>query len=231
MGSFSKPLLKQKAVFIMLFSGISFVSCNIQEEKQPKTLKSKKENGSISEEVEIKQVNQKSHIVATNDTTIDTPYLAERLAPIKRNFLRINRINEWALIKERTLHQTAEGGKATYYFQEDTLLKLMALHYGETGIKKQEFYVDKGQLSFVFEQTINYNRSISWDTISNKEFIDSEVNVVEKLDTIEDRSYFENGKLIRLLNSQDCGAPFAKEFLLQEESRLKKEFQALQKLL
>ena len=91
-----------------------------------------------------------------NDTVFEE-YLGERLKPIRENFKRINEIAEWTSVDERKLNQSTEGGVATYYFLKDTLLKVVAIHFGETGKSIQEFYTKNGQLSFVFEQQYQYN--------------------------------------------------------------------------
>jgi hypothetical protein len=63
-----------------------------------------------------------------------------------------------------------------------------------------------------------------------KEMNDTESFDFEKSEIIEDRSYFDNGKLLHQINSQDCGSPFADDYLLEEQKRLKKDFEKLIKL-
>ena len=60
-----------------------------------------------------------------------------------------------------------------------------------------------------------------------KENNDTEVHSLDNSEIIETRSYFENGTLIRQINNQDCGSPFADEYLKKEEVRLKAEFEKL----
>ena len=158
-------------------------------------------------------------------------YLGERLKPIRANFERINNTTEWTSIDKRKLNQSTEGGAATYYFLKDTLLKVVAIHFGETGKNIQEFYTKNGQLSFVFEQRYQYNRPITWDSTTMNENNDSETFDINKSEIIEDRSYFENGELIRQINNQDCGSPFAQDYLKEEQVRLKAEFEKLKERL
>jgi len=166
----------------------------------------------------------------TTDTTYEE-YLGERLKPIRENFKRINEIKEWTSVDKRKLNQSTEGGAAEYYFLRDTLLKVVAIHFGETGKTIQEFYNKNGQLSFVFEKKYDYNRPITWDSTAMKENNDTEVFDIDKSEIIEDRSYFENGILIRQINNQDCGSPFAEEYLKEEQVRLKTEFEELKERL
>lgn len=163
--------------------------------------------------------------------TVFEEYLGERLKPIRANFKRINEITVWTSVDKRKLNQSTEGGAATYYFLQDTLLKVVAIHFGETGKNIQEFYTINGQLSFVFEQLYQCNRPITWDSTVMQENNDTETFDIDKSEIIEDRSYFENSDLIRQINNQDCGSPFAEDYLKEEQVRLKNEFEKLKERL
>ncbi len=117
--------------------------------------------------------------------------------------------------------------RSVYYFIKDTILKIALIHFGETGKKKQEFYIKNGKLSFVFERQWQYNRPIYWDSTAMKENNDSEVFEEELSEILESSSYFINGELIRQRTDLDCGAPFEKEYLNQEQNRLNSEFDKL----
>jgi hypothetical protein len=158
-------------------------------------------------------------------------YLGKRLKPIRENFKEINGIKEWTAIDKRALKETTEGGAATYYFLFDTLKKIAVHQFGETGKKISEYYTMNAQLSFVFEKTYEYNRPITWDSAAMKENNDSQTFNIDKSEIIEDRSYFENGILIRQINNQDCGSPMAEDFLKEEKERLQTEFNNLVKRL
>lgn len=53
---------------------------------------------------------------------------------------------------------------------------------------------------------------------------DDQVFDFDKSDIHEHRNYFINGQLVRQLYNQDCGAPFAQEYLKAEQERILKEF-------
>ena len=63
-----------------------------------------------------------------------------------------------------------------------------------------------------------------------KETNDTEVFNFEKSTIIEDRSYFDNGILLHQLNNKDFGSPFADDYLLKEQKRIKEDFEKLIKL-
>ena len=158
-------------------------------------------------------------------------YLTDRLQPIRENFKKINSITNWSSIDKKSLWETTEGGSAEYYYLYGQLEKIVARHFGETFQQLTEYYLLNGQLSFVFEKSYKYNRPIYYDTTmmrenNDKEFFGLDISVV-----IEDRSYFEKGKLIHKLESQDCGAPFADDYLLEEQKRIKTNFEKLIELI
>ena len=159
-------------------------------------------------------------------------YLSERLKPIRANFKRINSIPnlEWSLVLKKELKETAEGGEATYYYYNQDLDKIITHHLGETGQQLNEYYLLRGQLSFVLEKSYNYNRPVSYDSTAMRENNDTEAFDFEESEIIEARSYFDNERLIHQLNSQDCGSPFANDYLLIEQKRIKKDFYELIKL-
>ena len=82
-------------------------------------------------------------------------------------------------------------------------------------------------LLFVYEKVIKYNRPIYHDSIAMREMGDNEVFDFDESLIIETESYFENGKLIRSLDNQDCGAPYNEEYRNEERKRIFKEFKEL----
>lgn len=151
-------------------------------------------------------------------------YLAEKLKPIRVNFRRINSIANWTTIDTKGLSETTEGGEAKFYYLNGQLNKITTWQLGETFRLLTEYYLLNGQLSFVLERTYKYNRPFYYDSVAMKENNDTEVFDFKKSEIIEDRSYFENGKLLHHINNQDCGSPFSAEYLLQEQKRIIADF-------
>ena len=154
-------------------------------------------------------------------------YLTDRLKPIRINFKRINSIKNWTSVDTEELSGSTEGGEAKYYFQKVQLEKIVARHYGETFQLQTEYYLLKGQLSFVFERCHKYNRPLYYDSTAMKENNDTEAFDFDKSEVIEDRSYFENGKLLHQINNQDRISPFADDYLLEEQKKIKADFDRL----
>lgn len=151
-------------------------------------------------------------------------YLTDRLKPIRKNFKRINSITYWTSIDTVKIEKTTEVGETKFYQQNGQLEKILTQHFGETSQQLTEYYLLNGQLSFVFEKSYPYNHRISLDTTEMKENNNNEIFDLEMHDIQEDKSYFENGKLIHRIESGDCGAPFAKEYILQEHQRIRSEY-------
>lgn len=154
-------------------------------------------------------------------------YLTDRLKPIRANFKRINSIINWTSIDTEELLESTEGGEAKFYYQNKQLEKIIIRQFGETFQNLAEYYLLNGELSFVFEKSYKYNRPIYYDSTAMHENNDTETFDFEESDIQEDRSYLENGKLLHKIESGVCGAPFATEYLLSEQKRLKTNFDRL----
>jgi hypothetical protein len=161
------------------------------------------------------------------EDVIVNEYLTSELRLIRVNFKRINSIAKWSKIDKIDIWESTEGGQATYYYSENKLEKIVVRHFGETFQHLAEYYLLYGELSFVFDKSFKYNRPIYWDSIAMKENNDNQVWDFEQSEIIEERTYFKNGKVIHQLNNQDCGSPFAEDYLKEEQDRLITEFNKL----
>jgi hypothetical protein len=164
------------------------------------------------------------------EDTAYNEFLTGRLKPIRENFKRINSIAKWTSTDKKELNESTEGGEATFYYSAGVLEKIVTRHFGETFQQLTEYYLLHGQLSFVFEKSFKYNRPLYFDSTSMKENNDNQAFDFEKSEIAEDRSYFEKGKLIHQVNNQDCGSPFANDYLLDEQKRIAVDFDKLKKM-
>ncbi|MDV3574246.1 hypothetical protein CMU59_07905 [Elizabethkingia anophelis] len=158
-------------------------------------------------------------------------YLTDKLKPIRDNFKRINSIEKWSVIKQQDLFESAEGGEAKYYYQKNKLEKIITRIFGESGQTLTEYYLLNGQLSFVYEKNYKYNRPLYYDTKAMKENNDTEAFDFDKSEITENRGYFVNGKLIHILNSEDCGAPYSSDYIAEEQKSILSEYSKLLKLI
>ncbi|MBL7742033.1 MAG: hypothetical protein JNN00_01035 [Chitinophagaceae bacterium] len=154
-------------------------------------------------------------------------YLTEKLKPIRENFKRINSTTKWDSIETQELWETTEGGEAKFYYQNGQLEKIATRLFGETFQQFTEYYLLNGQLSFVFEKSYKYNRPMYYDSAAMKENNDTEAFDFGKAGIMEDRSYFANGQLLHRVNNQNRSSPFSEDYLLEEQKRIKNEFEKL----
>jgi hypothetical protein len=224
------PMRKKLTFYILTFATVFFVRCGTDSDNKKETV-----SDTTSTTATIKVDNLQRDTVELKETfnQEDLPvneYLTERLKPIRANFKRINSITNWTTIKTKDIWETTEGGEAKFYYLNGQLEKITTRHFGETFQLLTEYYLLKGELSFVFAKSYKYNRPMYYDSTHMKENNDTEAFDFEKSEIVEDRSYFENGKLLDQLNNQDCGSPFADDYLLEEQKRIKADFDKLIKL-
>lgn len=208
----------QQSLFALLF-----VSGCLNNEQKPAAQDDRIEIASGADEGVDAGKDSLPQASATSDTTYQE-YMGERLKPIRANTTRINGFQGWTKVDKRKVDETAEGGSAEYYFIKDTLLKITVFQFAETGKIIRDFYTRNSELSFVLEKTYKYDRPITWDSTAMNESHDTAVFDGDSSEVIVDESYFEKGVLIRQINNQDCGSPFAEDYLKEEGVRLKEEF-------
>ena len=177
--------------------------------------------------------NQKESL---NDCCIikDTPYVKfqeDKLKVIRDNFKRINSISNWASIIQRNLCESAEGGEAKFYNSAGLLEKIVTKVFGHTAQQVTEYYLLKGQISFVFEKTYYYNRPVYWDATVMKENNDNEIFDYKKSEILESRNYFEKGQIIHHINNKNSGTPYKDYTLSRNQKEILKDFNELKSIL
>ena len=222
-------MVHYKTTFYILTLGTAILfGCNSDNPKE--TTNEKK--GTVDSSESLLQDTVKLKETYNEEDNAVNEYSATRIKPIKANFKRINSILylEWSSVLKKELEGTTENGEATFYYYNQNLEKIVTRQFGETFQLLTEYYLLKGQLSFVFEKSYKYNRPMYYDSTAMKENNDKEAFDIEKSKIIESRNYFENGKLLHQLNSQDHGSSMKEDYLLQEQKRIKIDFVKLTKL-
>lgn len=225
-----RPMRNKLSYHILTFAIVFFIGCGTDVKNKNGT-----SSGTTVTTTTVKIDSVQPDTIELKETFIqeDLPvneYLTERLKPIRANFKRINSISNWTSIKTNDIWETTEGGEAKFYYLKGQLEKITTRHFGETFQLLTEYYLLNGQLSFVFAKSYKYNRPMYYDSTSMKENNDTEAFDLEKSKIVEDRSYFYNGKLLHQLNNQNCGSPFADDYLIVEQKRIKANFEKLIKL-
>ncbi|HYF30581.1 MAG TPA: hypothetical protein VD993_05650 [Chitinophagaceae bacterium] len=212
------------AYLLMICVFAAITGCEIKDKPsgQPAVASVPVQNAARTDTVILKE--------ARNEEDYPQEYLADKLKPIRTNFKRINSISTWAFIDTIELQESAEGGEAVYYYQDGKLQKIITRHFGETSQRLAEYYLLDDRISFVLEKSYAYSRPVYHDSTAMKENNDTATSDMDKSEIIEARNYFQNGKLLHQIHSQDCGAPWADEYLREEQSRIVPEFERLLKL-
>ena len=104
---------------------------------------------------------------------------------------------------------TKDGGDLTAYFQKGVPLKMVAHMYGK-GEVTQEYYFWRGRLFFVLHTYYHYDES------------NDDPKQQDKLvrNKVQERLYFNNGKLMRLVRTGEKPLENADEFPQDEEDCL-----------
>lgn len=145
---------------------------------------------------------------SNHDTASNTEYLAEKLIPIRTYVAHIDSINEWSLVLPKDLDQTPMKGKVTFFVWNNEILKIITNQSNKNSNKSSRYYIKNRQLIFVHEKIMDLKNETELET----------------------ESYYENEKLIRSLDNQDCGAPYNDEYHLMEQKRIEMDMKKLMKL-
>lgn len=146
---------------------------------------------------------------------------------IRENYNRIKSIKNWTKIDRIKFLKSTEGGEAKFYYYHKKLEKIISEKNGGDGKIISEYYLKDGKLNFVFEKITNYSKPLNYD---KRLQIDYNANVkfdLENPENAEERNYFENDILLEQISNQDCGSPFTKEYLLEEQERILLDFKVL----
>ena len=178
--------MRNKLTFnIFTFGALIFFGCGTDNNKKITTI------DNIETSVKVDSLKHDTVELKETFNQEDLPvneYLTEKLKPIRANFKRINSIAKWTIIKTKDIWETTEGGEAKFYYLNGQLEKITTRHFGETFQLLAEYYLLKGQLSFVFEKSYKYNRPFYHNSTAMN---DTETFDFEKSEIIEDRSYFD----------------------------------------
>jgi len=101
---------------------------------------------------------------------------------IRQHYAAINRsAPTYRKVKKDLSGFSAEGGQLLAYFHGPTVMKIAATYFGEMGKTSEDFYYWDGKLIFVLRSEATYDKPLSGKVVKR----------------VEDRFYFNNGKLIR----------------------------------
>jgi len=116
------------------------------------------------------------------DSTVD-----EQVKTIRSRYEAVEKgLSRCKQVKRDLPDESTEGGELTAYFSDQSLRKLAAKFYGETGQALEEYYFWDGRLFFVLRVESRYDKPLSGKVKTKS----------------EERFYFTDGALIRWLDSR-----------------------------
>ena len=185
-----------KKTLLIAIIGITFLSCS-EEDARNSTL------SIVNEQLESTDgtTDVSTDSSADDSIKIDTEYLANKLNPIREYVADLDKINEWPLVTDRVLQLNEIEMVASYFVVRGELTKIEIDNLNLSKPSKFSCYFRDKQLLYVHESKI-------------EELGD------DGLVKHETESYFEDGILIRSIDSQDCGAPFNQEYRDDEQERI-----------
>jgi hypothetical protein len=123
--------------------------------------------------------------VAINSSVAGEPQSTDPIQSIRQQYTAINkRLAKYKKVRKKLSGYSLEGGELVAYFAGQSVVKIVANHYGEGGKSVEEYYYSSGKLIFVFRKDQRYNKPLSGKVTQ----------------TAENRFYFENDRLIRWIN-------------------------------
>lgn len=180
-------------------------------------------SGHIKAQVLIEPVNLNDTIIlqeAVKEKDIDlNGYLSEKLEPIRENFERINSKAEWDSVIVKKIFIDERKGKARFFYSDGQLEKVIVRYSDVDHQELIEYYLQNGELSFVYEKEYWYLQYYRLDDFKEKKHKKDKYDIALE-STNEIKCYFQNGILIHKWDSQDCCEPFPPFHLLNEEERI-----------
>ena len=137
-------------------------------------------------------------------------HAADKGSQISAHYAAVNQAVPRATVVKRELAPfayTKAGGNLTAYFQKGVPLKMVAHMFGN-GKVTQEYYFWKGRLFFLTLTFYHYDESSDARSGKPDKFI---------RDARQDRLYFKNGQLIRIVRNGEKPIEGGTEFDDQEE--------------
>jgi hypothetical protein len=130
----------------------------------------------------------------------------KRVTDIRGKVAEINKgAGKFTKTKKDVMGISTEGAEATLFHKGKELKKVVAKIYGETFNAISEFYFDGGDLIFAYDKINHYDTQIG---------LERPVKVVR---VEEIRSYFDGGKMFKLLNGAKTTAPGTDDFAQKEK--------------
>lgn len=140
----------------------------------------------------------------------------EMAIPIKQNVSRVLAIKQWSKTKMVDLTANLGSGKAVFYYQGNTIEKIVIRKIDANQETLSEYFFKNGKVSLWIEKNIMWSE----DGIKIPK---------EEQFTSEDLYFFNATGFVDFWSNQDCGAPWESTFLAEEKIRIDEQVKQLMK--
>ncbi|MEO9872146.1 hypothetical protein [Ekhidna sp.] len=120
--------------------------------------------------------------------------------------------------KSKTFDESTDGAEIMKYFDGEKCVKIRLEYFGETGKLFREYYVDNNELLFAFDQEFNYNMPYYMDSTRAVQSGFDQWFDPNKTELLESRFYFDDGEMIRWIDSSGTRIQQGDEGWLDKES-------------
>lgn len=161
---------------------------------------------------------KKEKYILTPCLSVDEITYSERFneiaIPIKQNVSRVLGIKQWSKTKTVDLNASLGGGKAVYYYQGNTLEKIVVRKTDVNQETLSEYFLKNGNVSLWIE------KNIMWS--------EDGIKIPKEEQFISEELYFFNASgFLDFWSNQDCGAPWESSFLAEEKIRIDEQVRKL----
>lgn len=137
---------------------------------------------------------------------------------------------EWVSIDTVSLDGPVKPGYAIFKNSGTGIELIVAQKYDKFSNVKTEYLLQQGKPLFAYSFRYVYNRAIDYDSLAMVKNNDTEFYNPKKSKIVEERDYFEDGKLFKQITNLAKDGASSEEFLGKETYKITKELKRLKEL-
>ncbi len=137
---------------------------------------------------------------------------------------------EWVSIDTVSLGGAVKPGYAIFKNSGTGIEVIVTQKYDKFANVKTEYFLQQGKPLFAYSFRYVYNRAIDYDSLAMVKNNDTEFYDPKKSKIVEERDYFEDGKLFKQITNLAQKGASSEEFLGKETYKITKELKRLKEL-
>lgn len=149
---------------------------------------------------------------------------------IENHYRELKSKKDWISVDTVILDGSVQPGYAIYKSSESGVEIIITQKYDKFSKVSSQYYMKDGKPFFVYSFRYVYNRAIDYDSLAMVKNNDTEFYNPKKSKIVEERDYFEDGKLIKQITNLAKSGASSEEFLGKETYKITKEIKILLEL-